>query len=82
MEQSFPVLQIKGSFRDSVWTPEFDMKYLKKADWHIGWSVVIIIIKSSIVGIFYVILRANRSGASPFFEKGQQNYARDEISVF
>ena len=31
LEQSPPpVDQIKGTIRDSVWTPEFDMKHLKK----------------------------------------------------
>ena len=30
---STSMVQIKGSIQDSVWTPEFDMKNLKKADW-------------------------------------------------
>ena len=42
LKQSTPVVQIKDSARYSMWTPEFDMKHLKKAEWHIGWNVVII----------------------------------------
>ena len=30
-EDSTPVVQIKFPVRNSVWTPEFDMKHLKKA---------------------------------------------------
>ena len=47
------VVQINVSVQGSVWTPEFDVKYLKKADGHIGRNVVIITIKMrSIVRIF------------------------------
>ena len=42
-----------GSVRDSMWTPEFDMKYLKKAEGHIGRNVVSIHMKmGSIARIF------------------------------
>ena len=40
------VVQIKGSVRDSVLTPEFDMKHLKRAEGDIGQNVVSITIKS------------------------------------
>ena len=36
------VTKISYSVRDSVWTPKFDMKHLKKAEGHIGRNVVII----------------------------------------
>ena len=32
----YPVVQIKGLIRDYVWTLEFDMKQLKKAEGYIG----------------------------------------------
>ena len=44
LEQFTPGVQIKGSVRDSVWTPEFDIKHLKKAKGHIGRNFVIITI--------------------------------------
>ena len=47
---STPVVQIKGSVQDSVWTPEFDMKHLMKAKGHIGRNVSITIKMRSIVG--------------------------------
>ena len=49
LEQSIPVVQIKGSLRDSVWTSEFHIKYLKKAKGHIGQNFVIITKMRSIV---------------------------------
>ena len=53
LEQSTTDVQIKGSLQDSMWTPEFDMKHLKKAKGHINWNVVSMTIKMrSIVGIF------------------------------
>ena len=53
LEQSTPVVQRKRSVQDSVWTPEFDMKHLKKAEEHISQNVVSITINmSSIVQIF------------------------------
>ena len=39
MEQSTLVVQMKDSVWDSVWTPEFEMKHLKKAEGHIGRDV-------------------------------------------
>ena len=45
LEQSTPVVQIKGSVRDSAWTLEFDMKNRKKAEGHIGRNIVSITIK-------------------------------------
>ena len=48
-----PGVQIKGSVQDSVLTPEFNMKHLKKAEGHIGCNVVHITIKMrSIVQMF------------------------------
>ena len=44
-----PEDQIKGSIQDSVWTPKFDMKHLKKAKGHIGRNVSITIKIRSIV---------------------------------
>ena len=41
LEQSPPAVQIKGSLWDFVWTPEFDMKYLKKAEGYISWNVMV-----------------------------------------
>ena len=40
MEQSTPVVQMKGSIQDSVWTAEFDMKHPKKTEGYIGRKVV------------------------------------------
>ena len=45
LKQSTLVVQIKGPARDSVWTPEFDIKNLKKAEGHIDRNVMIITIK-------------------------------------
>ena len=39
---SFVWVKIKGSVWDSKWTPEFDIKHLKKAEGHISLNVVII----------------------------------------
>ena len=36
------------SVQDSVWTTEFDMKHLKKAEGHINRNVVIMTIKTSV----------------------------------
>ena len=56
LEQSTPVVQIKGSVRDSEWIPEFDLKHPKKAEGYIGRNIVITTIKmGSIVRIFYGI---------------------------
>ena len=44
-EQSTPVVQIKGSVRDSMWTPKFNMKHLKTAERHSNRNVVIRTIK-------------------------------------
>ena len=53
----YPEVQIKGSVRDSVWTPEFDMEHLKKAEGHINRSLVSITIKMrSIVQLFKEII--------------------------
>ena len=53
IEQSTLMVQVKGSVQDSVWTPKFNMKHLKKAEGHISQNVVIITIKMrSIVQIF------------------------------
>ena len=49
LEQSTPVVQIKGSVRDSVWIPEFDMKHVKTAEGHIDRNVVIIRIKTRLI---------------------------------
>ena len=50
----YPCGSKKGSVQDSVWTPEFDMKYLQKAKGHISQNIVSITIKMrSIVRIFY-----------------------------
>ena len=47
------MVQIKNSVRDSVWTPEFDMRHLKKAEGHIGLNIGSVTIKMrSIVKIF------------------------------
>ena len=54
-------LGVQGSVQDSVWTLEFNMKHLKKADAHISWNVVIITIKvRSIVRLFYAIITPKR----------------------
>ena len=51
------MVQIKGSVQDSVSTPEFDMKHLKKAEGYIDWNVVIITIKMrSVVQILKEIM--------------------------
>ena len=46
MEQPTSMVQIKGYVQNPVWTPEFDMKYLKKAEEHVGQKIVIIRITS------------------------------------
>ena len=45
LEKSTPAVQITDSVKDSVWTPEFDMKHLKKAEGYIVWNIVSITIK-------------------------------------
>ena len=53
LEQSAPLIQINGSVRDSVWTPEFDMKHVKKVEGHIDQNLVSVTIRMrSIVEIF------------------------------
>ena len=39
LKQSTPVVQINGSVWDSLWTPEFEMKHLKKDQGHTGRNV-------------------------------------------
>ena len=52
-----PMVQIKGSVLDCVWTPEFDMRHLKKSEEHIDRNVVRITIKMrSRVRIFKEII--------------------------
>ena len=48
LEQSTAVDQIKGSVRDSVRTPEFQMKYLM-TEGHISRNVVIITVKGMLI---------------------------------
>ena len=49
LEQSTPVVQIKGLVRDSVWTTEFKMKDLKKAGGHIGQNIMSITTKMRLI---------------------------------
>ena len=45
IETGIPLVEIKGSVQDSMQTPEFDMKYLKKAEGYADRNVVSITLK-------------------------------------
>ena len=54
--QLFHVVWINSSFRDSVWTSEFDKKHMKKAEGYIGQNVVSITIKMRSIVLIYKVI--------------------------
>ena len=57
LKQSSPVVQIKGSVKDSLRVPEFDMKHPKKDEGHIGRNFMIIKMNMrSIARIFFLMI--------------------------
>ena len=53
LERSTPVVQINGSVQGYVWTPDSNMKHLKKAEGYIDRNVVSIkVTMKSMVQIF------------------------------
>ena len=49
LEKSNAMHLIKGSFQSSVSAPEFDMKYLMKAEWHNSRNAVTITKKITVI---------------------------------
>ena len=52
--------QIEGSVLDSEWTPEFDMKDLKKDEIRIGWNMMNITIKTSSIVLIFLVITINK----------------------